>query len=409
MVPIIPHTQAVQMSKRLSEELIEERRGHLERFLRNVQVHPELEGVPSLSAFFSPDAEAFEAAKRAYPASGMDVASLLAEEDTNTTTAAKVSEKLKHFFVKATVKVKAARGGDLEETDDGAQMEAVAHYLNELDVHIKTIVKATLYLVNVSRESSANMHDLGQSLFGLHQLNHPESANNPYVVDSELQSNNTGSSNYPSIKSISNIFASLSAVHKVKYDEHQLKVGSLIQELEWSIKSARLALKRRKNAQLTYNTYLQQVKNREQALDKVVKAADMSAQPANSDGKVAELQKSIDSTREAANNARIELDVVTQRVFREMDRFKLGVDVELRKLYMMHARVERDYSEQLDCEWRKMLNPPSSGGDSSGGAEDDLGKSVNDAEEMQMIWRVIVSCQAQSNNQWMLNIWIESI
>lgn len=400
MVPIIPHTQAVQLSKRLSEELIEERRVHLERFLRKVQVHPELEGVPSLSAFFSPDAEAFEAAKKAYPTSGLDAASMLTEEDVNTTTAAKVSEKLKHFFVKATVKVKVARGGELEETDDGAQMEVVTNYINELDVHMKTIAKATHHLVNVSRESSTNMHELGQSLFGLHQLHHPESANNPYVVDSELQTNsssssnnNTSSSNPPSMKLISNIFASLSAVHKVKYDEHQLKVGSLTQELEWSIKSARLAIKRRKNAQLTYNTYLQQLKNREQALDKLIKAADMSAQPANSDGKVAEMQKSIDATRESARNARIELDAVTQRVFREMDRFKLDVDVELRKVYVIHARVELDYSTQLDCEWRKMLNPPSgSGGDSGGGVGNDsigslpsLNSSGNDAEEMQMI------------------------
>lgn len=36
----------------------------MERFLRKVQVHPELEGAPSLAAFFSPDADVFEAAKK---------------------------------------------------------------------------------------------------------------------------------------------------------------------------------------------------------------------------------------------------------------------------------------------------------------------------------------------------------
>ena len=54
----------MQISKRLSEDLIEERRCHAERFLRKVQVHPELEGAPSLAAFFSPDADVFEAAKK---------------------------------------------------------------------------------------------------------------------------------------------------------------------------------------------------------------------------------------------------------------------------------------------------------------------------------------------------------
>ncbi|EED87068.1 predicted protein, partial [Thalassiosira pseudonana CCMP1335] len=43
IIPIIPHTQAMASAKRFSEELVEERRGHLERFLRRVQIHPELE------------------------------------------------------------------------------------------------------------------------------------------------------------------------------------------------------------------------------------------------------------------------------------------------------------------------------------------------------------------------------
>ena len=51
----------------MSEELIEERRVYIESFLRKVQIHPELEGAPSLAAFFSPDAEVFEAAKKAHP------------------------------------------------------------------------------------------------------------------------------------------------------------------------------------------------------------------------------------------------------------------------------------------------------------------------------------------------------
>ena len=43
---------------------MEERRVHLEGFLRRVQVHPELEGAPSLAVFFCPNAEVFEAAKK---------------------------------------------------------------------------------------------------------------------------------------------------------------------------------------------------------------------------------------------------------------------------------------------------------------------------------------------------------
>ena len=83
----------MKQSKRFSEELIEERRGHLERFLRKVQIHPELEGAPSLWSFFSPDAEVFEAAKCEYPVDP-NVDESMGETERLT------AEKVNHFFVK---------------------------------------------------------------------------------------------------------------------------------------------------------------------------------------------------------------------------------------------------------------------------------------------------------------------
>mmetsp|Transcript_18251 Transcript_18251/g.38330 ORF Transcript_18251/g.38330 Transcript_18251/m.38330 type:complete len:497 (-) Transcript_18251:338-1828(-) len=343
IVPIIPHTQAIQTAKRLSEELIEERRNHLEGFLRRVQVHPELEGAPSLAAFFSPDAEVFEAAKKANPGNGADDISL---EDTSA-----IKEKAKHFFVKVGIKAKVARGvSGLEETPDGARMEEVEHYLSTLENHVKTLSKATLYLVNVSQETSTSMHELGQSLFGLHQTYDPESSTN-----NEEEETTSKTSNLPSIKAISNVFASLSAINKVKYDENHSKVSAPIHELEWSIKAARLAVKRRKNCQLTYTTYLQQIKNREAAVDKLTNVADRN------ETKISDAQTLLEASKQSSSKALSELEAVTQRVFREMDRFKRNVDEDLRKIYLSHAKVQVDYSHQMDTEWGKLVQKSSNG------------------------------------------------
>eukprot|EP00581_Thalassiosira_minuscula_P000911 CAMPEP_0183745666 /NCGR_PEP_ID=MMETSP0737-20130205/66362_1 /TAXON_ID=385413 /ORGANISM="Thalassiosira miniscula, Strain CCMP1093" /LENGTH=484 /DNA_ID=CAMNT_0025981345 /DNA_START=104 /DNA_END=1558 /DNA_ORIENTATION=+ len=343
IVPIIPHTQAIQTAKRLSEELIEERRNHLEGFLRRVQVHPELEGAPSLAAFFSPDAEVFEAAKKANPGNGADDISL---EDTSA-----IKEKAKHFFVKVGIKAKVARGvSGLEETPDGARMEEVEHYLSTLENHVKTLSKATLYLVNVSQETSTSMHELGQSLFGLHQTYDPESSTN-----NEEEETTSKTSNLPSIKAISNVFASLSAINKVKYDENHSKVSAPIHDLEWSIKAARLAVKRRKNCQLTYTTYLQQIKNREAAVDKLTNVADRN------ETKISDAQTLLEASKQSSSKALSELEAVTQRVFREMDRFKRNVDEDLRKIYLSHAKVQVDYSHQMDTEWGKLVQKSSNG------------------------------------------------
>ena len=364
IVPIIPHTQAVQISKRLSEELIEERRVHLERFLRRVQVHPELEGAPSLAAFFSPDVDAFEAAKAANPGNAPPASDAPDEHDAGGGTAIeKAKEKVKHLWVKTSVKAKVARGGmELEETADGKRIEEVESYVDSLDVHVRTLSRCTLYLVGASREASANMHELGQSLFGLHQLYDPETAvGSSGAEDSPAPPQSKRSSGLPSIKAVSNVFASLSAVNKVKSDENESKVGAPMREIEWMIKAARLAMKRRKNCQLTYNTYLQQVRNREASLEKVRAAADLIPGNGHAD-KIGDAQKLVEVARQSANRALAELDVVTQRVFREMDRFKRVVDTELRMLYATLARVEVEHTQQLDVEWNKLLYPGGGGG-----------------------------------------------
>ena len=66
-------------------------------------------------------------------------------------------------------------------------------------------------------------------------------------------------------------------------------------------------------------------------------------------------QQLLDESNKASKVALAALEKVTQRVFREMDRFKLSVDAEMRLLYVNHARVQVDYSRQLDVEWNKLL------------------------------------------------------
>lgn len=372
IIPIIPHTKAFQIEKRLSEELIEERRVSCEKFLRKVQVHPELEGAPSISAFFSPDAEVFEQAKKDHP----ETEGLLSEDGA----ASSAKEKVKHFFVKAGIKAKVARGQDLEETPDAAQVDEVEQYLSTLETHVKSLAKSTLYLVDVSKESSTNMHELGQSLFGLHQTYDPDAATSDDENGSKNNNSNAKSKN-PSLKTISNIFASLSAINKVKHDDNYAKVSKPILDIQDNIKAARLALKRRKDHAITYNTFLQQIKNRQAALEKLNHKNATSPQ-STTEHQIVNTQQLLDESNKAAKMALAALEKVTQRVFREMDRFKHGVDAELRVLYVNHARVQVDYSRQLEFEWKKLL--PNGGGDGmngrGGGGVDDGGALSKEAE-----------------------------
>jgi len=120
-------------------------------------------------------------------------------------------------------------------------------------------------------------------------------------------------SSLPSLKIISNVFASLSAIHKVKYDENTSKVTQQILDIENSIKSARLALKRRKEKQLTYNTYLQQIKNRTSNMEKIQHTASLNPPTPAGDAKIADAKKSLESARYASKSALDDLIQVTER------------------------------------------------------------------------------------------------
>jgi sorting nexin-1/2 len=378
IIPIIPHIKAFQLDKRLGEELIEERRVQCEKFLRRVQVHPELEGAPSISAFFSPDAEVFEQAKKDHPETEV-------EESNNS-----AKEKVKHFFVKAGIKAKVARGGmeQLEETPDAAQMEEVEQYLSTLETHIKALTKATLYLVDVSKETSTNMHELGQTLFGLQQTYDPD-AMQTTSNGGQSDNNSETKSKYPSLKTISNVFASLSAINKVKHDENFLKVSDPIHDLQDKIKGARLALKRRKDHAITYNTFLQQIKNRQATLEKLNQKNATSPQ-SQTEHQIVTTQQLLDESNKSSKLALAALEKVTQRVFREMDRFKHTVDSDLRMIYVNHARVQVDYSRQLDAEWNKILPNGNVGGGGGAGSAGEVGGVDDDGvlskeAEMMMI------------------------
>jgi len=377
IIPIIPHTKAFQIEKRLSEELIEERRVSCETFLRRVQIHPELEGAPSISAFFSPDAEVFEQAKKDHP----ETEGFISED--GTTSSAK--EKVKHFFVKAGIKAKVARGVDLEETPDAAQVDEVEQYLSALETHVKALAKATLYLVDVSKETSTNMHELGQTLFGLHQTYDPDTTTSDDNDGSSSNNNSNAKSKNPSLKTISNIFASLSAINKVKYDDNYAKVSKPIIDIQDNIKAARLALKRRKDHAITYNTFLQQIKNRQAALEKLNHKNATSPQ-ATTENQIVSTQQLLDESNKSSKVALAALEKVTQRVFREMDRFKHSVDAQMRLLYVNHARVQVDYSRQLDVEWNKLLPNGNGGGGAVngrvGGSGVDDGVLSKEAEMM---------------------------
>ena len=102
----------------------------------------------------------------------------------------------------------------------------------------------------------------------------------------------------------------------------------------------------------------------------------------SSEAKIGDAQRSLESARQASKAAMDELIQVTERVFREMDRFKHNLDEELRGVYARHARVQVDYSKQMDGEYNKLLGHGGRSSNGSGGKVDLIKNGGGDAEVM---------------------------
>jgi len=308
IVPIIPHKQAVRESVRFSEELLTERQAALQTFLRTVVSHPELCDASCLKTFLTAYTEEWEQAQTTDPPTGES-----------------------GILGKVRAKLAVAGVSELEQTPDDGAMEIMEEYLTHMDTCVKVWAKESTALVKQSKESAKSLQAMGASFAALGKKPYPQA-----------YSDETGELS----KELATHISDISIVVLKQSDQASIKLDDPMQDLAREVQAAKAALARRKEIVWEYTRKNNVVKSKKTLLGK---------------GKSSEQE--VSEAQAEAKAALKEVEVVSKRVRREIERFREIFYEKLKQTMKGYTTLQVEYHEHMDKKWSQILPVVTDDGD----------------------------------------------
>ena len=337
VVPPLPEKQPVG---RFSPAFVEDRRVHLERFLRRVAVHPELADCGCLDTFLRADDVSFQAAKQARAAGGAAVAaggssaSFLQQsqqygmqsvaQQQSPAAAANKKEGLKRWFAEA----KTSMTGDLVRSPDDDLFEEIARYVSGLDVQMRNVSAQAGGLVRKGKEVANGLFEFGLAFNLLGQ--------------SEADALGGALGRMGETADRLSVLAAEQAAREMAQFEEPL------QDYLKTIHAVKLALQRRHEKRLTYSTCLAAVESKQQALHKL-------RSQIGSEAKAYQTEMSLRRAQEQADLARDDFCATSQRVLREVDRFKREKAEDMRRTVLDYISIQVEYNRRMEELWAALI------------------------------------------------------
>ena len=313
---IIPHLPEKQPVGRFSPSFIEDRRVNLERFLRRVAVHPELADAKCLDTFLRADDITFHGAKSAK-------GEVLAASTANIAVKPK-SGGFNRWFAEA----KTSISGDLVRSPDDDLFEEIARYIQGLDTQMKNVSQQATGLVRKGKEISNGLFEFGLAFNLLGQ------SEADALGDALCKMGETADK--------------LSVVSSDHADKEMNQFEQPIQDYIKMIHAVKLALQRRHEKRISYSTCMSNVQTKQMSLSKLRMSPGQEA-------KAYAAEMSLRRAQEEAEIAREEFATVSQRVLREMDRFKREKAEEMRRTVLDYIQLQVEYNKKMEQVWANLI------------------------------------------------------
>ena len=336
IMPPLPEKQAVA---RFSPEFIEDRRARLERFLRRIVVHPELGDSPSLDIFLRADDVSFHHIKatRVHTTASSTATSTALLQDQYSFTphqalysadmaaATAKKEGLKKWI--AETKTTLFNSSDLVKSPDDDLFEEIDHYVDALERQMKQVTLASSSLVDKGRAMAQGLFEMGHA-FGL--LGQAEADELGTVLVRMGQA--------------SDHLSTLSMRHsQLEHSSFEVPLDDYLK----TIQAIRAALQKRHELRVTYTTALATVVNKAANLQRLRMTPNMAA--------VRGAELSLKRGEDYAEMAREEYAAVSQRILREIDRFKRESAEEMRFTVFQYIQLQIDYNKAMETIWSDLI------------------------------------------------------
>jgi sorting nexin-1/2 len=322
IVPPVPDKQPVG---RFSPAFVEDRRVQLERFLRRVATHPELADSTCLDTFLRADDVIFQAAKHAKTGTVLasHSQSMMMVMAPNAVSPNK-KDGLKRWFAEA----KTSMTGDLVRSPDDDLFEEIQRYIHGLDNQMRNVSHQASGLVRKGKEIANGMFEFGLAFNLLGQ------SEADALGDALSKMGQTADR-----------LSVLSAEHAEK---EMAQFEEPLQDYIKTIHAVKLALQRRHEKRLTYSTCCSEVDSKQTSLSK------LRAQ-IGQESKAYTTEMSMRRAQEAAEAAREDFAATSQRVLREVDRFKREKAEDMRRTVLDYIALQVDYNKRMEEVWANLI------------------------------------------------------
>lgn len=291
---------------------MQERQETLQTFLRRVVAHPELSDVPALKTFLTAYNTEWEQAQAEHPQNG-ESGGLFG----------KVRAKLAVAGVSET----------LEQTPDDGAMEIMEDYLTHMDTCVKVWAKESHAIVKEDKEMAKSLQAMGASFAALGKKPYPQAySDETGELSSELATH----------------ISDLSIVVLKESDQAQIKLDDPMQDLSREVQAAKAALARRKEIVWEYTRKNNAVKAKKVLLEK---------------GKATEQE--VSEAQAEAKAALKEVEVVSKRVRREMERFREVFYEKLKKTIKGYTKLQMEYHDHMSKKWQQVTPVVTDDGDAN--------------------------------------------
>lgn len=314
VVPPLPEKLLVG---RFSPEFIESRRRALQLFLQRCCVHPELQHSDHLTTFLEASEDALQAFKndpRNAPGGGARGAIFQWLDDT--------VSSISSTLVAAPV--------TLEKTPADVEVEAMMAYIDALDPIMTGLHKHAHGLTKRAREIADGLFEFGVALTLL-----GKSEENPSLQEGLTH-----------IGHCSDQLSSLAAEHA---EREALSFEQPIYDYIRLVGAVKAALQKRNDVRYSYATAIADLDAKSATMNKLFKSkgpGDERFQQAESD--VMKAQQHVD-------DAKLEYDIVTERVLREVDRFKREKLADFKQIVLDYIQIQIEYSKKVMIAWLLLI------------------------------------------------------
>ena len=333
VVPPLPEKQAVS---RFTTAFVEQRRADLEIFIRRVAVHPELGDAQCLGTFLRADDVTFRAAKVTKDASQ---ASAMMTQQTMMAASGYggqmnsapmlqggADKGIKRWFSEATTAI----AGDLVRSPDDDLFEEIEQYVAGLDHQMRAVSSQAGALTRKAKELANGMFEFGLAF----QLLGRSEAD---VLGSALSK-------------VGDAADSLSVLSAEHAEKEAANFEKPLEDYVKTIHAVRLALSRRHERRLAYTARLSELNAKQAGLMRL-----RSTLVPGQEGRAYTAEMSLQRGQAAAEAAQGDFMAVSQRVLREVDRFKREKAEDMKRVVYTYIEMQVEYNRKMEHIWADLI------------------------------------------------------